>query len=81
MENENITKLELRKSILISQEAIDLIRFDSTSGLIKSIFNEILDRDPTVSESRYYKYLVDIEEITAEEIRLELEKLKNNLDS
>jgi hypothetical protein len=24
---------------------------------------------------------VDIEEITAEEIRLELEKLKNNLDS
>ena len=81
LENENITKLELRKSILKSQEAIDLKRFDSTSGLIKSIFNEILDRDPTVSESRYYKYLVDIEEITAEEIRLELEKLKNNLDS
>lgn len=81
LENENITKLELRKSILKSQEAIDLKRFDSTSGLIKSIFNEILDRDPTVSESRYYKYLVDIEEITEEEIRLELEKLKNNLDS
>ena len=81
LENENITKPELRKSILKSQEAIDLKRFDSTSGLIKSIFNEILDRDPTVSESRYYKYLVDIEEITEEEIRLELEKLKNNLDS
>ena len=81
LENENITKLELRKSILKSQEAIDLKRFDSTSGLIKSIFNEILDRDPTVSESSHYKYLVDIEEITAEEIRLELEKLKNNLDS
>ena len=77
LENENITKLELRKSILKSQEAIDLKRFDSTSGLIKSIFNEILDRDPTVSESSHYKYLVDIEEITEEQIRLELEELKN----
>ena len=81
LENENITKPELRKSILKSQEAIDLKRYNSTPGLIKSIFNEILDRDPTPSESRYYKYLVDIEEITEEEIRLELEKLKNNLDS
>ena len=60
-----------------SQEAIDLKRFDSTSGLIKSIFNEILNRDPTVSESSHYKYLVDIEEITEEQIRLELEELKN----
>ena len=77
LENENITKLELRKSILKSQEAIDLKRFDSTSGLIKSIFNEILNRDPTVSESSHYKYLVDIEEITEEQIRLELEELKN----
>ena len=77
LENENITKSELRKSILKSQEAIDLKRFDSTSGLIKSIFNEILDRDPTVSESSHYKYLVDIEEITEEQIRLELEELKN----
>ena len=81
LENENITKPELRKSILKSQEAIDLKRYNSTPGLIKSIFNEILDRDPTPSESRYYKYLVDIEEIIEEEIRLELEKLKNNLDS
>ena len=77
LENENITKPELRKSILKSQEAIDLKMFDSTSGLIKSIFNEILDRDPTVSESSHYKYLVDIEEITEEQIRLELEELKN----
>ena len=77
LENENITKPELRKSILKSQEAIDLKRFDSTSGLIKSIFNEILNRDPTVSESSHYKYLVDIEEITEEQIRLELEELKN----
>ena len=81
LENEKITKSELRKSVLKSQEAIDLKRFNSTNGLIKNIFNEILNRNPTVSESSHYKYLVDIEEITEEEIRLELEKLKNNLDS
>ena len=53
--------------------------FDSTNSIIiKDIFNEILNRDPTKSESSYYKYLLDIEEITEEEIRLELEKIKNN---
>ena len=52
--------------------------FDSTNSIIKDIFNEILNRDPTKSESSHYKYLLDIEEITEEEIRLELEKIKNN---
>ena len=79
LEAEKINDSELRKSILKSKEALDLKMFDSTNSIIiKDIFNEILNRDPTKSESSYYKYLLDIEEITEEEIRLELEKIKNN---
>ena len=78
LEAEKINESELRKSILKSQEALDLKRFDSTSLLIADLFNEILNRDPTKNEAEHYKYLVDIEEITEEEIRLELEKIKNN---
>ena len=77
LETERMSKSDLRKSILQSQEALDLKRFDSkTSFFIKDTFNEILNRDPTKDESSHYKYLIDTEEITEEEIRLELEKLK-----
>ena len=78
LENERISKSDLRKSILKSQEAIDLKRFNLTAELVNDLFNEILNRDPTINEAGHYKYLVDIEEITEEEIRLELEKIKNN---
>ncbi len=76
LETERMSKSDLRKSILQSQEALDLKRFDKTSFIIENIFNEILNRDPTKDESSHYKYLIDTEEITEEEIRLELEKLK-----
>ena len=79
LEAEKISKPDLRKSILKSQEAIDLKRFDSTRGFVKDVFNEILNRNPTINEADHYKYLVDIEEITEHEIRLELEKIKESM--
>ena len=78
LENEKIDKLELRKNILKSQEAIDLKRFDHTTRDIKDLFEDILGQEPTYDELTYYKYLIDIEEITINKIKLELEKLKND---
>ena len=70
--------MELRKNILKSQEAIDLKRFDHTTRDIKDLFEDVLGQEPTYDELTYYKYLVDIEEITLNKIKLELEKLQND---
>ena len=78
LENEKIDKLELRKNILKSQEAIDLKRFDHTTRDIKDLFEDILGQEPTYDELTYYKYLIDIEEITINKIKLELEKLQHD---
>ena len=78
LENKKIDKLELRKNILKSQEAIDLKRFDHTTRDIKDLFEDVLGQEPTYDELTYYKYLVDIEEITLNKIKLELEKLQND---
>ena len=78
LENKKIDKLELRKNILKSQEAIDLKRFDLTTRDIKDLFEDILEREPTFDELTSYKYLIDIEEITLNKIKLELEKLQND---
>ena len=76
LEEGYLTKSELRKELLKSQEAIDLKRFDDTRGAIKELYNDLLGREPTNSESANYKYLVDIEEMTIEGIRKDLEETK-----
>ena len=104
LENEKITKLELRKSILKSEEALSLKLL--TSGAISEsiiiifhevyeingLYREVVDGDVTtffVLDPRIdkfelkkmvdkNKYLLHIEEITFDEIRLELEQLKEN---
>ena len=79
LESEIITKQELRKNILKSDEALSLKLFNAqTAQMIDDIFNDVLDRDPSKSEASHYKYLIDIEEITEEEIRSELKQLKEN---
>ena len=78
LENKKIDKLELRKNILKSQESLDLKRFDTTATSIHDLFEDILGQEPTYDELTYYKYLVDIEEITLNKIKLELEKLQHD---
>ena len=79
LESEIITKQELRKNILKSDEALSLKLFNAqTAQMIDDIFNDVLDRDPSKSEASHYKYLINIEEITEEEIRSELKQFKEN---
>ena len=114
LESGKITKLELRKSILKSEEAISLKRFSDTSDSIHTIFHEVYELngpykevvkvegtcdagpsgaacnliylvyDPRIDPNKLgdmvekNKYRLDIEEITLEELRLELEQLKEN---
>ena len=117
LESGKITKLELRKSILKSEEAISLKRysaFGDASDSIHDIFHEVYELDGPYKEvvkvegtcssgttgtacnlvSIVYdpridlnkladmveknKYRLNIEEITLEELRLELEQLKEN---
>ena len=117
LESEKITKLELRKSILKSEEAISLKRysaFGDASDSIHTIFHEVYELDGPYKEvvkvegtcssgttgtacnlvSIVYdpridlnklgdmvqknKYRLNIEEVTLEELRLELEQLKEN---
>jgi hypothetical protein len=95
LESEKITKLELRKSILKSQEGVDLKLYNvENTELIYDVFNvvyetsgpyyeeEVLLFDPRIDQNEFRKmvdknkYLLDIEEITLDEVRLELEQLK-----
>jgi hypothetical protein len=117
LENGKITKLELRKSILKSEEAISLKQFSAfgdTSDSIHTIFHEVYELngpykevvkvegtcssgttgtacnlisivyDPRIDPNKLgdmvekNKYRLNIEEITLEELRLELEQLKEN---
>ena len=114
LESGKITKLELRKSILKSEEAISLKRFSDTSDSIYTIFHEVYELngpykevvkvegtcssgttgtacnlisivyDPRIDPNKLgdmvekNKYRLNIEEITLEELRLELEQLKEN---
>ena len=114
LESEKITKLELRKSILKSEEAISLKRFSDTPDSIHTIFHEVYELngpykevikvegtcdagpsgaacnliylvyDPRINGNKLAdmveknKYRLNIEEITLEELRLELEQLKEN---
>ena len=117
LESGKITKLELRKSILKSEEAISLKQFGAfgdTSDSIYTIFHEVYELngpykevvkvegtcssgttgtacnlisivyDPRIDPNKLgdmvekNKYRLDIEEITLEELRLELEQLKEN---
>ena len=79
LESEIITKQELRKNILKSDEALSMKLFNpQTAQMIYDIFNDVLDRDPSKSEASHYKYLINIEEITEEEMRSELKQLKEN---
>ena len=99
LESEVITKLELRKSILKSEEAISL-KIDNTEirETIYIIFHEVYEinglyievdtvyfaLDPRIDlvklENMVKKntYRLNIEEITFDELRLELEQLKEN---
>ena len=104
LESEKITKIELRKSLLKSEEAISY--FERYSGEIhesiyiifhevyeiNGLYREVVDGDVTtffVLDPRIdkfelekmvekNKYLLHLEEITLEELRLELEQLKEN---
>ena len=103
MESEKITKIELRKSILQSQEAISLKRYGGEidesiyiifhevyeiNGLYREViegletsffvFDPRIDRDELENMVKKNKYRLYIEEITLEELRLELEQLKEN---
>jgi len=78
LENKKMDRLEIRKNILKSQESLDLKRFDLTTRDIKDLFEDILEREPTFDELTSYKYLIDIEEITLNKIKLELKKLQND---
>ena len=104
LESEKITKIELRKSLLKSEEAISY--FERFWGEIhesiyiifhevyeiNGLYREVVDGDVTtffVLDPRIdkfelekmvekNKYLLHLEEITLEELRLELEQLKEN---
>ena len=95
LESEKITKLELRKGILKSQEGVALKRYNAeNTELIYDVFNvvyetsgphyeeDVLLFDPRIDKNEFHKmvnknkYLLDIEEITLDEVRLELEQLK-----
>ena len=103
LESEKITKIELRKSILKSQEAISLKRYGGEidesiyiifhevyeiNGLYREViegletsffvFDPRIDRDELENIVKKNKYRLHIEEITLEELRLELEQLKEN---
>ena len=104
LESEKITKIELRKSILKSQEAISLKRYGGEidesiyiifhevyeiNGLYREVieggletsffvFDPRIDRDELENMVKKNKYRLHIEEITLEELRLELEQLKEN---
>jgi len=103
LESEKITKIELRKSILQSQEAISLKRYGGEidesiyiifhevyeiNGLYREViegletsffvFDPRIDRDELENMVKKNKYRLYIEEITLEELRLELEQLKEN---
>ena len=81
LENKNFDELEIRKSILKSDEAIDLKRFDRTASKLSDLYEDIFKREIYYPELIHYKYLVDIEELTINEIKLELEIIKNEIDS
>ena len=95
LESEKITKLELRKGILKSQEGVALKRYNiENTELIYDVFNVVYETsgphyeegvllfDPRIDKNEFHKmvnknkYLLDIEEITLDEVRLELEQLK-----
>ena len=103
LENEKITKLELRKSILKSEEALSLKIYDAKiTESIYSIFHEVYELngpyrerispnvaeahafDPRIDQDEFTKmvneneYRLQIEDITLDELRLELEQLKEN---
>ncbi len=99
LESEKITKLELRKSILKSEEGISLKMYNSKiTESIYIIFHEVYEinglyievdtvyfaLDPRIdlvkleNMVKKNKYRFNIEEITFDELRLELEQLKEN---
>ena len=112
LESEKITKLELRKSILKSEEALSLKIYDGKiTESIYSIFHEVYELngpyseqvklpgdpdgisetdtgvsifDPRIDQDEFRKmvneneYRLQIEDITLDELRLELEQLKEN---
>ena len=103
LESEKITKLELRKSILKSEEALSLKKPEARiTESIYSIFHEVYELNgpyrervnPNVAESNSFdpridqdeftkmvnenEYRLQIEDITLDELRLELEQLKEN---
>ena len=109
LESEKITKLELRKSILKSEEALSLKIYDGKiTESIHSIFHEVYELngpyreqvklagseeeidigasifDPRIDQDELTKmvneneYRLQIEDITLDELRLELEQLKEN---
>jgi len=109
LESEKITKLELRKSILKSEEALSLKIYDAKiTESIYSIFHEVYELngpyreqvklagyeegidtglsifDPRIDQDEFTKmvneneYRLQIEDITLDELRLELEQLKEN---
>ena len=107
-ESEKITNLELRKTILKSQEALALKIYGTEILSVYSIFHEVYELngpyneevmspgygtysstglnlyDPRIDHDELnkiiseYQYLLKIEGITLDEIRLELEQLKEN---
>ena len=107
MESEKITKLELRKSILKSEEALSLKKPEARiTESIYSIFHEVYELngpyreeikigvgdvgepydafDPRIDQDEFKKMVIEneyrlkIEDITLDELRLELEQLKEN---
>ena len=109
LESEKITKLELRKSILKSEEALSLKKPEARiTESIYSIFHEVYELngpyreqvklagseeeidigasifDPRIDQDEFTKmvneneYRLQIEDITLDELRLELEQLKEN---
>ena len=111
LENEKITKLELRKSILKSEEALSLKKPEARiTESIYSIFHEVYELngpyreeipadfrvgvgnvgepydafDPRIDQDEFKKMVIEneyrlkIEDITLDELRLELEQLKEN---
>ena len=105
LESEKITKLELRKSILKSDEALDLKIYDPKyAQSIWSVFHEVYELngpyreltpgtettsqlwsfDPRIDLDKLQEmvseneYRLKIEDITLDELRLELEQLKEN---
>ena len=107
LESEKITKLELRKSILKSEEALSLKKPEARiTESIYSIFHEVYELngpyreeikigvgdvgepydafDPRIDQDEFKKMVIEneyrlkIEDITLDELRLELEQLKEN---